>query len=247
MRKCILVDDDRWALVDIRASFPFAEFGFEVAQECMNAEDALEAIYRWKPDLVVTDVCMETASGIDLLRTCRRNGIQTQFVVVSGYDQFSYVQEALNNGALYYLLKPISSEDARSALERVNQTLQNLPETPKGETGSFQKVVAYMQLNYAEQFSLDDLAKRFGFHKTYLSELFTRQVGMGFVKYKNTLRLQAAQKYLRDGLSVGETAMRTGFEDVHYFSRVFKRMTGESPIEWRNQQVKNRSDKEPDK
>ena len=237
MRKCILVDDDRWALVDIRASFPLAEYGFEVAAECLNAEDALEAIHQHRPELVITDVCMEMASGIDLLRTCRQNGIPAQFVVVSGYDQFSYVQEALNNGALYYLLKPISTADARRALDRVQQALDPRTDELPGETDSFQRVLAYMQLHYAEQFSLEDVAQRFGFHKNYLSELFSKQVGMGFARYKTTLRIEAAQKLMRSGLNASEAAARSGFSDVHYFSRVFKRMTGKSPIEWRNQNV----------
>ena len=244
MRKCVLVDDDRWALVDIRASFPFGEFGFEVAAECLNAEDALEAIYHWKPDLVITDVCMEAASGIDLLRICRRNGMNAQFVVVSGYDQFSYAQEALNNGALYYLLKPISSTDARLALERVQKALEERAVEQSSEMDSFQRVLAYMQLNFADQFSLEELAQRFSFHKTYLSELFPRQVGMGFAKYKSALRIQAAKKLLKEGTNVSEAAMRTGFNDVHYFSRVFKRMTGESPAEWRNHNARTRTSKE---
>ena len=244
MRKCIIVDDDRWALVDIKASFPFAEFGFELAAECLNAEDALEAIHRHQPDLVITDVCMEAASGIDLLRICRKNRIQTQFVVVSGYDQFSYVQEALNNGALYYLLKPISADDARRALERVQQALDTSQGEPPGETDSFQRVLAYMQMHYAEQFSLEDVAQRFGFHKNYLSELFPKQVGMGFARYKTLLRIEAAQKLMRSGMNASEAAAHSGFSDVHYFSRVFKRMTGKSPSEWRNQSVRNHSSKE---
>ena len=239
MRKCIIVDDDRWALVDIRASFPFAEYGFEVAAECLNAEDALEAIQQAKPDLVVTDVCMEMASGIDLLRICRQNGIDTQFIVVSGYDQFSYVQEAINNGALYYLLKPISAGEARRALERAQQVLQERSELQKVEAAPFQRLLAWMQLHCSEQFSLEDLAQQFGFHKTYLSELFAKHLGMGFVKYRNTLRIQKAQKLLLSGMKVGEAAMYAGFDDVHYFSRVFRQQTGESPLEWRNQNSRN--------
>lgn len=239
MRKCILVDDDRWALVDIRASFPFSEYGLEVVAECLNAEDALEAIHQHKPDLVITDVCMEMASGIDLLKICRQNGIDAQFVVVSGYDQFSYVQEAINNGALYYLLKPISGDEARRALERVKQVLNERADLLKTDVAPFQRVLTYIQLHCAEQFSLEDLAQQFGFHKTYLSELFTKHFGMGFVKYRNNLRIQKAQKLLRGGMKVGDAARCSGFDDVHYFSRVFKQLTGESPLEWRNQNSTN--------
>ena len=63
-------------------------------------------------------------------------------------------------------------------------------------------------------------------------------------RYKTNLRIEAAQKLMRSGMNASEAAARSGFSDVHYFSRVFKRMTGKSPTEWRNQNVRNHSSKE---
>lgn len=247
MRKCILVDDDRWALVDIRASFPLEEYDFKIAAECLNAEDALEAIFHWKPELVITDVCMEAANGIDLIRICRQNRMDAQFIIVSGYDQFSFAQEAMNNGALYYLLKPISDSEARLALKRVVSVLETHADAPIDGTDSFQQALAYIQLHYSEQISLEEIAQRFGFNKTYFSELFAKKTGMGFAYYKNALRVQAAKKLMLSSMNVGEAGLQTGFSNVHYFSRVFKRITGESPNEWRNRYATNSCSEEDQK
>ena len=107
MHTVIIVDDDKWALRDIQYSFRFRERGFEVIGAYENAESALEAIRLRPPDLIVSDVCMASASGLDLARSCRDMGLKSIVVIVSGYDRFSYVREALQSGVFDYLLKPV--------------------------------------------------------------------------------------------------------------------------------------------
>lgn len=233
MYRCIIVDDDRWALIDIKASFPFQKYDFDVIGEYTNAEDALQAVMRDQPDLVITDICLQSASGIDLLQACKQFS-DAQFLMISGYDQFSFARDSLNNGALYYMLKPISTEEARKALDCVVTRLQESHGKQDTGTDTFKQILAYVRLNYTEPITLDSVSERFGFNKNYLSELFTKETGYGFAKYRNVIRISHAQKMLRKGSSVTETALAVGFSDIHYFSRVFKSLTGETPIEWKN-------------
>lgn len=233
MRKCILVDDDRWALVDMRASFRFAEYGFEVVGEYANAEEAMVGILEHRPDLVITDVCMDGSSGLDLIRACRSNSIAVQFIIVSGYDQFSYVQEALNNGAMYYLLKPLNQNETNAALARVKAVLDESRSERQPGVSPFRQVLAYVQIHYAESYTLEELAKRFGFSTAYLSEQFTQKTGMGFSNYRNSLRVEHAAKLLEAGANVADTAAAVGLPDMHYFARVFKKMLGCTPSQWK--------------
>jgi len=233
MRKCILVDDDRWALIDMRASFRFAEYGFEVVGEYCSAEDGFNGILEHQPELVITDVRMDMSSGLELMRSCRKNNVSAEFIIVSGYDLFSYVQEALNNGALYYLLKPLSIEETNTALARAKAVLDERRGEIRPGATPFQRVLAYVQIHYAESFSLEELAQRFGFNSAYLSEQFSQKTGMGFSNYRNSLRIERAAKLLEAGANVADAAVAVGLADVRYFARVFKKTLGCTPSQWK--------------
>lgn len=233
MRKCIIVDDDRWALVDIRCSFRFEQYGFEVVGEYTSAEDAMDGILTHAPELIITDVCMDLTSGLDLMQACRSNGISAQFIFVSGFDLFAYVQEALNNGALYYLLKPLNVEETNAALARAKKVLDERPVEAQPGAGPFQRVLAYVQMHYSEAFTLEEVAQRFGFNAAYLSEQFTRKTGMGFSNYRSKLRIERAMRLLEAGASIADAAANVGFPDTHYFTRVFKKTLGCTPSQWK--------------
>ena len=68
----------------------------------------------------------------------------------------------------------------------------------------------------------------------YLSTLFTKYENCGFIDYLNQFRVERAKMFLHDyGLKTYEVAYKVGFQDEKYFSRVFKRITGKSPSEYR--------------
>lgn len=119
MYRAMIVDDDKWAIEDIRKSFRFHDWGFEVVGEYNNAEDALAMILRAPPDLVISDIRMSKNSGLDMARICREQGVRTLFVIVSGYDSFSYVQDAFRYGVFFYLLKPIEDGQVCELMQRI--------------------------------------------------------------------------------------------------------------------------------
>ena len=71
-----------------------------------------------KPDIVVSDVQMPKATGLDLIRIARENALTIQFIFISGYQEFEYVKEAMRYNAVDYLLKPISMEELQGTLEK---------------------------------------------------------------------------------------------------------------------------------
>ena len=93
----------------------------------------------------------------------------------------------------------------------------------------------YADLHFAEpELNLDRLSTVFSYSKKYISALFRRHYGLGFVEYLRTVRIQHACRLLREGdRTVAETAAACGFRDALYFSRVFREETGLSPRDYR--------------
>jgi len=93
----------------------------------------------------------------------------------------------------------------------------------------------FLRCNYAQEITLDRMAAHVGMNKSSFCVFFKRQVGQSFMTYVNDFRLSVARELLSNGtLSVSEICYQCGFNDIHYFSRLFKRKMGVSPKKYRN-------------
>lgn len=118
MYRVIIVDDEPWTLIGIRNAFNWDTHGFEIIAETTSSEEAFELICKNRPEIVFTDIKMPKYSGIDLMRMTRELGLDTEFVIISGFAEFSYAQEALKFGALDYCLKPINLHGTDELLKK---------------------------------------------------------------------------------------------------------------------------------
>lgn len=107
MYKVMIVDDELWAIRGIRNAFDWEKYGFEITGQFTSSSKAWESICAEKPDLVFTDIRMPGMSGLDLIKKVKGQGLDVEFVIVSGFAEFQYAQEALRYGALDYFLKPV--------------------------------------------------------------------------------------------------------------------------------------------
>lgn len=96
-------------------------------------------------------------------------------------------------------------------------------------------VMEWVRVNYAKNLGVDGVAKNFNYSSGYLSNTFMKHVGCSFVDYVNRTRISAAKRYLLDsGDPVKAVAMNCGFRDEKYFTKVFKKLEGVSPSQYRN-------------
>lgn len=96
----------------------------------------------------------------------------------------------------------------------------------------------YIQENFRKELSLDDVSKEVNVSPYYFSKLFKEEVGENFIDYLTELRINNAKELLRRPvLSIREAGMQSGYADPNYFSRIFKKHTGMTPREYREQNL----------
>jgi len=119
MYRVMIVDDEQWALVGMRKFLERGGGRLQIIHETTNPLDALDNILRLQPDLVFTDIRMPEINGLELLDRAHQAGSKAEFVIISGFSEFSYAQQALRGGALDYLLKPLDTANAKEILDKL--------------------------------------------------------------------------------------------------------------------------------
>lgn len=233
MMKVLIVDDELLILKGlVKIVMKAAPVGTEV-REAGNAHEALETMKGYLPDVTITDINMPEKNGFDLIEEARSEGLCDRFIILTGYDEFDYARKALRVGVVDYLLKPVDKEEIASLLMQIHD---ELPAAPDSEYSLHAcRILAYTKTHYSRDISLDHLADLMNLHPNYISSLFKRETGDTFINYLNGLRIQMAQKLLKEqrNLPVHEVGQRVGYESKHYFTKVFKKYTGTTPGAYR--------------
>lgn len=124
LRKVVIIDDEPWTRGVIMKLVHWNRLGLEAIGEAADGEAGLELIRRVSPDIVITDVRMPRINGIELVKTLRTEGFRIPILIISGYDDFSYVRSALQLDVTDYLLKPIKGTELNQQLERCVKELE---------------------------------------------------------------------------------------------------------------------------
>ncbi|MBO7743037.1 response regulator [Paenibacillus sp. MWE-103] len=126
MYTVLIAEDEPWVLRGIAEMVGAAGPEFEVVGACSSGEEAWSLIQELCPMLLITDIMMPGLDGLSLVKRIheRREPIAT--VIVSGYDNFRYAQQAMSYGVSEYLLKPVEFEVLTEALARSKEKLESL-------------------------------------------------------------------------------------------------------------------------
>ena len=111
MYTIVVADDEEELRRAIIRRINWEEIGFQVVGEAENGVEALEMVSEKEPDLLLTDIRMPFISGVELARQVREIRPATQIAFLSGFDDFSYAQQAIQYNIISYMLKPISMAD----------------------------------------------------------------------------------------------------------------------------------------
>ncbi|MBO7744878.1 response regulator [Paenibacillus sp. MWE-103] len=110
------------------------------------------------------------------------------------------------------------------------------PQPPESKNRNFNAILQYVTQHFREELSLQSLSEQFYMNPSYISQLFRKEVGETLTGYVARLRIEHARELLGGGeLTMQEIAERIGYQDYFYFTRLFKKMTGKTPTQYRSE------------
>lgn len=123
MYKVMLVDDERLIIQGLLNIIKWTDIGLEVTQTADNAISAIEMFEENPVDIIITDINMPKVTGLELIRKIKDIDEHVKFIILSGYDEFSYAKTAIKYGVENYILKPINEDELEEALIKIINTM----------------------------------------------------------------------------------------------------------------------------
>lgn len=256
MRSLLVVDDEVLMAEGMRAVLSAAFEGRLRVLSCYSAREALQIAAEAPVDVLLTDINMPDCTGLQLHDALRVYRPECLVIYLTGYSEFEYARQALDQRAFAYILKGEGDERVVATVERALRSLDGaeaLPEDGVAEGASpepgdapdwIRELHAFILANLAEDLSLNRLADFCHFHPVYLSRTYKEATGETLSDYINRVREEKAAQLLRmSDYSVGDIARITGFATDNYFCRWFKKRTGKSParVQEHEQELRKRA------
>ena len=235
----LLVDDERMIREGFKRLFDWEAHNCEVVGEAADGMQALAQIDNLHPDIVIMDINIPIINGLKVIQLSKIKHPDIAFVIVSGYDDFSYCREALRLQITDYILKPVNYEEFGTCIDNLKislfeQRVSAEDQPQKQEERTITGITRYLHEHLAEEMSLAVLSEEFHLNAQYISQLFKNEIGVNFLAYLTNIRMEKAKKLLLStSLSVAEIAEQSGYGDYRVFTKVFKKNEGITPSQYR--------------
>lgn len=230
----LIVDDDPRARGLAQEAVKLGLPGFAVRTAVHGAE-GLAAMLQDPPDLVILDLMMPEMDGFEVLERMRAEEYtrQTPVVILSSRQlSLADVKRLERYSALTLRSKDVFTQQEIAA--SVHQALFGAEALPAHTSALIKQAVAYLHQNYSRALSRTEIADELGMSEDYFSRAFSQELGISPWEYLNRYRMAQAKRLLQTTThSVQVIARRVGIPDPAYFSRVFRRVVGESPSAYR--------------
>lgn len=239
--RVLLVDDEIMIREGFKRFFDWEAHDCQVVGEAADGMEALAKIDSLRPDIVIMDINIPIMNGLKVIQVSRVKHPRTAFVIVSGYDDFSFCQQALRLQITDYILKPVNYEEFGICIDNLKISLFEQKVAADTEPENHEErvitgITRYIQEHLEQEVSLSVLAEEFHLNSQYISQLFKNEIGVGFLAYLTNVRMEKAKKLLiSTPLSIAEVADRVGYGDYRVFTKVFKKTEGITPSQYRRE------------
>lgn len=222
--------------------------------ESQNGREALEVFHREQPQIAILDIEMPGINGLEVAREIRESGKDCAIMFLTGFDKFSYAKQAISVRALEYLLKPYNEQELIYAVEEAMQHASRFTKKDSGKANKAEEVPlskeegnesirlsliredirTYIGKNYQNDISMQSAAQVMGYSEAYFCTLFKQCFHVNFSAYLNQYRIDKAKVMMADSrINIKDISIACGYTDSNYFARVFKRITGQTPSDYR--------------
>ncbi|MGZ9584946.1 response regulator transcription factor [Paenibacillus marinisediminis] len=250
MYKLLIVDDEPQILEGIKRTLDWERYGFGHIETSETYEDAISKAVEFYPDLAIFDVCIGNDRGYDAIRRLNELGLPAKYIIMSGFNDFKYAQEAIRCGAKDYLLKPVERSKLQHAVEKI--IIEDLHGTLEGTDHDdmnkdpvlgvryedlsklTNRILLMVKVEYAQNITLKMVAERFRMNGTYLGQLFLKETEMKFSEYLMAYRmLRARERILSTDEKIASIALSVGYPNLNYFYTHFHSYFDKSPSDLR--------------
>lgn len=251
----LFAEDEFYTRTGVLESIDFAKHGIAHVHTACDGRDGM-ALLSLNPDILLTDIRMPFYSGLDIAKQAKENDPDCEVVILSSHTDKQYLFTAIALSTVAYIEKPIDVgelDDAIAhAVERRSRSLllKNLQrEEPKesvtvskcitGDPSRFSHstrlLLQYLQEQYAApDLSVEKLADLVHLNPTYLSGSFKGETGVSLKRMITNIRIEkACQLLTTTNLPITAICVKVGYLDANYFSKFFRKETGFSPNEYR--------------
>lgn len=251
----LLVDDNVYVLEGLLAGIDYRSLGVDRVYTAKSMQEAVDLLLKETIPLVLTDIEMPNGSGLQLLEWINENRPSTVTIFCTGFADFDYAKRALELHSFGYYLKPIRYDELKQLLGqavdevRSRQRIRELfeadsaakeAEDPAEDAARNEQVLeqvkSYIDLHFCDAVTMEELSASVHFSPSYLAKIFKQKYGISLGAYVIERRMEVAKRLLRESsLPVSEVAVRAGYDNFAYFSRLFRKKTGMTPKEYRRQ------------
>ncbi len=226
MKRVLLADDESAPSEIIRYFIRKNNLPLEVVGETKDGDATVKAIYRLRPDIVFLDIEMPGMNGLQVMEKVNREySGNVNFIIITAFDSFAYVQQALRMNAKDFLLKPVM-------YEQFCETMKRVVGYKYSDNPSFNQLLEFIDVHYAEDIRLGDCAKALSMSESNVARFFKKYLDTNFTAYYNEVRMRRAREFLEQGYSIKETADMAGYNNLNYFYRMFKNQYDMTPKEY---------------
>ena len=222
--------------------------------EAANGREAVEQFKKQRCPIIILDIEMPGITGLQSAEIIRSQDKDCSIIFLTAFDYFTYAKKAIGIKALDYLLKPSSDEELIAVLEEAiriedeksrpfseensqltERTVMDNQKIEQLRMNEVQELIfEFIQTQYTEDISLQDVAKAMNYSEAYFCKLFKQCFDKGFTAYLSKFRVEKAKSLLADvTINVKDISDRVGYRDSNYFAKVFKRIEGVTPSEYR--------------
>ena len=252
MYKVLLVEDELYVRRGISYLFNWEELNCIIVGEAENGQIGLKMIENLNPDIVILDINMPILSGLDMLKEIKNKKFES--IILSGYDEFEYAKDAINQNSIAYLLKPVDHAELKIAIKKAidkiksNKKIINLEEELNDKldkldldskdilsnnSKSTVQILEYIEQNYKDKINIDDLIKITNKGKTSLLVNFKEDTNKTLTEYVNIFRIKKAILLMYEtDYTIENISYEVGFSNYRYFSSVFKKYMDITPSEF---------------
>lgn len=247
----LIVDDERIAIEAITANMDFGKLGIEHVLTANSMTQAQELFRENHIEIVLCDIEMPNGNGLELIEWINVFDPSVISLILSCHMEFPFAQQAVSLSCMEYILKPVTPVELTKSLKRAVQlanrqasdgnlrrlgkeSVQSLAGTSETDVDAVEQVRRYIVEHVQEDLIVEKLANMVHLSQNHLTRCFKKKYGQTVTEYITEYRMKLAEELLRStNLTVTMVSTKIGYANYAYFTKQFKRYSGDTPTTYR--------------